>query len=231
MNGEVHHGEKSLLDVVLPLKNANPLFLKRCLDSVFSNVPVNRLIVVNGGNTTSIISLLTKEYGAEFIEDREGNRATARQKAIESIQTDWHLHVDGDVVLCSHWFQKARFYMNQDDVGLIWGWDRIAEPHTRNRMKAMYYLRHIDEYELMKRNFQHRGGMHDTLLRTSAVKGIHIPSDLHVFEDWYIRNYIVRNGYRSIAPESLWCFHYPTPNFTYVYMKQIAQLQRKYKIQ
>ena len=45
-------------------------------------------------------------------------------------------------------------------------------------------------------------------MRTSVVKDIDIPADLHVFEDAYIKDWITRKGYRVIAAYDPYCIHY-----------------------
>ena len=39
------------IDVVLLTKNSIKPCLKECVESIFANLPVNRLIVVDGGST------------------------------------------------------------------------------------------------------------------------------------------------------------------------------------
>ncbi|MEM3590703.1 MAG: glycosyltransferase family A protein [Candidatus Bathyarchaeia archaeon] len=124
------------VDVVLLTKNSLKPCLPECVKSIYDNVPVNRLIVVDGGSTDGTLEFLEKMPSVEIIDDSRGNRATARQKGIEAVETEWHLHVDSDVMLCRDWFAKASRYI-QDDVGAIWGVAIPIEPHTFNIAYAM----------------------------------------------------------------------------------------------
>ncbi len=182
------------IDVILLTKDSysHSSIFKRCLDTVYREIPINRLIVIDAFSTDETIDFLMNYPNVEIHRSR-GNRAAARQYGICQVETDWFMFIDDDVILCRNWFKKALKHLS-NDVGLLWGWDVIANKHSRNRMKIMYYLRKMNEYELMKRNFERRGGTHDALIRKEAVEGIKIPSDLHIYEDWYIKDYVERRG-------------------------------------
>jgi glycosyltransferase involved in cell wall biosynthesis len=189
------------LDVVLLTLNSERV-LNECLQSIYQNVPVNQLIVVDGSSTDKTIDILNQfnqQYGnVKIIKDR-GNRATARQKGIRQVSTEWFMFVDSDVVLCRNWFQKAQKYL-QSDVGAIWGtevWSTIRNPKTLRLFLIT-----------TRKIFEVRGGTHDTLIRTDLVKDIKIPSTLHVFEDAYIKDWITAKGYKVVACYSPFCIHY-----------------------
>ena len=193
------------VDVVMLTKNSDRK-LKECLESVYRNVPVARLIAVDGYSTDKTLQILDgfdkKYHNVKVILDK-GNRATARQKGIAAVDTDWFLFVDSDVVLCHGWFQKAQQYVNAD-VGLVWGtevWSTIESPVTMKFF--LLFTRKI---------FEVRGGTHDTLIRTDLVKDIVIPKKLHVYEDAYIKDWIEKKGYRAVPCYVPFCIHYRPPN-------------------
>ena len=193
------------VDVVLLTKNSDRK-LKICLDSVYDNVPVARLIVIDGYSTDKTLEIIedfNKKHGNVKIILDKGNRATARQKGIAEVSTEWFLFVDSDVVLCKGWFKKAQEYV-ADDVGAIWGtevWSTIVSPATLK----LFLL-------ITRKIFEVRGGTHDTLLRTKLVKDIDIPKKLHVYEDAYIKDWVEKKGYRAVACYSPFCIHYRPPN-------------------
>lgn len=190
------------VDVVLLTLNSERK-LRACLESVYGNVPVSRLIVVDGGSTDQTLPILD-EFNSKFgnvkvVMDVNGTRATARQKGLEAVETDWFVFVDSDVVLCTDWYPKAKACV-KDDVGAVWGievWSTIKNPKT---LKIFLLV--------TRKIFEIRGGTHDTLIRTLAVKDIKIPSNLHVFEDAYIKNFITKKGYRVLACYDPFCVHY-----------------------
>ncbi len=189
------------VDVVLLTKDSQRL-LRRCVESIYQNVPVGRLIVVDGGSkdqTLHILNEFQQQYGNIKILQDNGNRATARQKGIQAVESEWFMFVDSDVVLCHDWYKKAQTYM-QPDVGAIWGievWSTI-----KNQKTLKLFL------TTTRKIFEVRGGTHDTLIRTSLLRDIQIPKKLHVYEDAYIKDWITQKGYRVIACYDPFCLHY-----------------------
>jgi glycosyltransferase involved in cell wall biosynthesis len=189
------------VDVVLLTKDSERV-LRRCVESIYRNVPVAQLIVVDGYSKDRTLQIIgefdAKYHNVKVLMDR-GNRATARQKGIDSVTAEWFLFVDSDVVLCRDWYKKAKQYI-QPDVGAVWGievWSTITNPKTLRLFLTT-----------TRKIFEVRGGTHDTLIRTSTIKDIKIPHDLHVFEDSYIKDWIAGKGYRVVACYSPFCIHY-----------------------
>jgi glycosyltransferase involved in cell wall biosynthesis len=195
------------VDVVLLTKNSMKPCLKECVDSIYANVPVNHLIVVDGGSEDGTVEFLEKYPNVVVINDSKGNRATARQKGIEAVETEWHLHVDSDVILCKDWFLKA-FKLIKPDVGAIWGVAVPIEPHTYNIAYAMSKFYHMPIKDMLVRQIHSERYMtHDTLIRTEAVKDIKIPKDLHIWEDEYIGRHIIKKGWRFLKVKDPYCLH------------------------
>ncbi len=189
------------VDVVIIAKNSEHM-LSECLKSVYKNVPINRLIVVDGGSTDKTLEIVRefqkKHRNILVLQDR-GTRATARQKGIDQVKTEWFMFVDSDAVLCKDWFKKAEKHLGQN-VGAIWGievWSTIQNPVL---LKTFLWI--------TRKIFDLRGGTHDTLIRTDLVKDIEIPKFLHVFEDAYIKDWITQKGYKLIACYNPYCLHF-----------------------
>jgi glycosyltransferase involved in cell wall biosynthesis len=195
---EMTHGS---VDVVLLTKNSERV-LEKCLVSLYENVPVNQLIVVDGYSTDGTLGILErfndKYHNVRITSDR-GTRATAREKGIRQVTTEWFMFVDSDIVVCENWYKKALRHLDKS-AGAIWGievWSTI-----RNQATLRMFLR------VTRKIFDLRGGTHDTLVRTDLVKDIQIPRNLHVFEDAYIKDWIAKKGYRVVACYSPYCIHY-----------------------
>ena len=190
------------VEVVLLTLNSERM-LQPCLESVYRNIPTSKLIVVDGGSTDRTLKILdefNRRYGnVKIIIDEKGTRATARQRGVENVTSDWFIFVDSDVVLCKDWYRKAKMYIGPN-VGAVWG---IEVWSTIRNVKALKFFLWVT-----RKIFDIRGGTHDILVRTQAVKDIKIPWDLHVFEDAYIKDYIAKKGYRVIACYSPFCIHY-----------------------
>jgi glycosyltransferase involved in cell wall biosynthesis len=201
----VRSGERQLtdekVDVVMLTKNSERL-LSECLASVYKNIPVNNLIVVDGYSTDATLKILEqfqKKYGNVVLIQDGGTRGRARQKAIGRVETGWFMFVDSDVILSDGWFEKAKELM-KDDVGAIWGmeiWSAVKD------MKVLGLFERVN-----MKIFQNRGGTHDLLVRRKAIEDINIPAHLHTYEDAYIRSWIRKKGYNVIAVYEPYCIHY-----------------------
>jgi glycosyltransferase involved in cell wall biosynthesis len=193
--------ENMRVDVVIITKNSERL-LSECLKSVYKNVPVNRLIVVDGYSTDRTLEIVRhfqkKHENVSLMQDK-GTRATARQKGIDQVETEWFMFVDSDAVLCKDWFKRAEPHLGEN-VGAVWGieiWSTLKNP----KVLKLFLL-------LTRKIFELRGGTHDTLIRTELVRDMKIPKALHVFEDAYIKDWIIQKGYRLIACYNPYCIHY-----------------------
>jgi glycosyltransferase involved in cell wall biosynthesis len=191
------------VDVVVLTKNSERL-LEACLQSVYENVPVKRLIVVDGFSTDSTLKILgefDKKYGNVKVITEKGSRGKARQRGIQEVKTRWFAFVDSDVILCKDWFKKASRYI-QEDVGAIWGVDIPGDVESEFMTRILQWME--------VRVFDIRGGCHDILIRYDAVKDIEIPSELHVLEDAYIKEWITAKNYKVVVSYASYCKHYKT---------------------
>jgi len=178
--------------------------LSRCLHSVYRNIPVHKLIIVDGhskDNTLKILKEFDRRYGNVEIFFDNGNRATARQKGMQEVETKWFAFVDSDIVLCNGWFKRVRRDI-RSNVGAIWG---LCIDIIKNLRSSLFYRLFI---KVSKKSFKIRGGLHDTLIRREAIEDIKIPPVLHHYEDRFIINHIRDKGYEVLIPDNLYCLHY-----------------------
>jgi glycosyltransferase involved in cell wall biosynthesis len=193
------------VDVVMLTKNSERL-LTACLKSVYENVPVERLIVIDAfstDNTLKIFDEFDKKYGNVKIIAEKSSRGKARERGIREVETEWFMFVDSDVILCKDWFKKATRHI-EEDVGAIWGIDIPGDVKNKFMKKMLQWFE--------ARTFDIRGGCHDILIRYDAVKDIKIPSELHTLEDAYIKEWILAKNYKVIASYTSCCKHYKTMN-------------------
>jgi glycosyltransferase involved in cell wall biosynthesis len=189
------------VDVVILTKNSERL-LRKCIESVYQNVLVNRLIIVDGYSTDGTLQVVEEfqnKYKKVVLIGDRGTRGDARQIGIESVRSDWFMFVDSDVILSNNWFAKAEELI-KDDVGAIWGIE-IWSVLTKSRILKLF------ERVTMK-IFEKRGGLHDFLVRREALDGISIPAQLHTYEDAYIKSWICRKGYTVIGVYEPYCIHF-----------------------
>ena len=189
------------VDVVVLTKNSERL-LRRCIDSVYQNVPVNRLIVVDGystDNTLQILEEFQERHGNVVLVQDRGTRGSARQVAINKVRTDWFMFVDSDVVLSRNWFAEAINLM-RSDVGAIWGIE-IWSVLRGARVLGLFE-------RVTLKIFEKRGALHDLLVRRKAIDGIAVPYNLHTYEDAYIKSWICGKGYKVIGVYEPYCLHF-----------------------
>lgn len=204
----MHNQEAPMrIDVVLLTKNSEHL-LSHCLNSVYQNVPIKNLIVIDGystDRTQEILQMFNQKYGNVSIFQTYGSRAAARTEGIRRVSTDWFMFVDSDVLLCNGWFKKAQADM-LEGVGVVWGLNVDVIPNIKN--KRILTLQSI----IARKAFNLRGGMHDTLILRKSVEGLRIPEHLHTYEDAYIVQYIASQGYKVVVGRDIYCLHYKPPS-------------------
>lgn len=196
----------------------NRLVFYNCLLSLATNVSVEKLIVVDGGSkdgTLEFISKLNKNLSLfphiHFINDTGGTRATARMKGIKNVETEWFVFVDSDCVLCHGWFKKA-FKHTSSGVGAIEGKQKLILNFKDTRFFEARKILTRKLNRLARRNVRFeeegRGFTGDTLIKTDLLKDIEIPSYYHVFEDYYIKRWIEKKGYKWIRIDDAYCYHF-----------------------
>ncbi len=194
------------VDVVLLTKNSEYL-LGKCITSIYENIPVKNLIVIDGfstDDTLKIIDNFKKIHKNVKIYKTSGTRARAREIGISKVSTDWFVFVDSDVVLCRDWFKKVQEDLSEN-VGAVWGLNVDVIPNVKD--KRIIFLQIL----IARQCFDLRGGMHDTLIRTEAVKGVKIPGNLHAFEDSFLVKCIKKHGYKAKIGNEVYCLHYKPP--------------------
>ncbi len=195
------------VDVIVLTKNSGHL-LDKCLESIYENVPIENLIVVDGYSTDDTMKIVDRtnvKYGNVTVLKLNGSRARAREAGIRQVETDWFMFVDSDVILSRNCFEKAQKSI-QDNVGAVWGVNIDVIPNVSKDR------RFIKMQSLIARQcFYLRGGMHDTLIRRDLVKGIRIPDQLHTYEDAFIIDWIKQKGYAAVIDDEAYCLHFKPP--------------------
>ena len=192
----------SVVDVAILTMNSGRM-LRECINSVYKNIPVKNLIIIDGystDNTMDIVKEFQEKYGNVTFVQEKGTRGTARQKAIQLVKSDWFIFVDSDVLLSKNWFAQAEKLVN-NNIGAIWGieiWSVLIKSK-----KLLWLFERIT-----MKIFEKRGGTHDTLIRRTTVEDIKIPYKLHTYEDGYIKDWIEKKGYKVIGVYEPYCIHF-----------------------
>jgi glycosyltransferase involved in cell wall biosynthesis len=189
------------IDVAILTMNSGRM-LRECINSVYANLPVNNLIIIDGystDNTAEIVKEFQKKHGNVTFIQEKGTRGRARQTAIHVVKSEWFMFVDSDVILSKNWFAEAEKLLS-DDVGAIWGIEIWSV------LKDAKVLRMFERVTL--KIFEKRGGTHDLLVRRKTVEDIKIPFKLHTYEDGYIKDWINKKGYKVLGVYEPHCIHF-----------------------
>jgi glycosyltransferase involved in cell wall biosynthesis len=192
---------KGPIDVAILTMNSERK-LRECIDSVYKNVPVNNLIIIDGfstDNTENIVKEFQEKYGNVIFFQEKGTRGSARQTAIQMVKSEWFMFVDSDVTLSKNWFAEAEKLV-KDDVGAIWGIEIWSV------LKGMKILGLFERVTL--KIFDKRGGTHDLLVRRKTVEDIKIPFQLHTYEDGFIKDWIEKKDYKVLGVYEPYCLHF-----------------------
>lgn len=195
------------IDVVLLTKNSQHI-LSRCLSNAYKNVPIKRLVVIDGYSTDRTLDILegfNRRYGNVDLYQMEGTRAAARTEGIRRVETEWFMFLDSDVLLSKDWYRRVKVDI-AEGVGAVWGLNIDKLPSIANP----WFLRF--QGIIARQCFKLRGGMHDTLILRKAVEGIRIPEELHTYEDAYLVRYIEKQGYEVKVASDVCCLHCKPPD-------------------
>jgi len=190
------------IDVAILTMNSGRM-LRECINSVYQNVPVSNLIIIDGHSTDAtaeIVKEFQEKYGNVTFIQEKGTRGAARQTAIKLVKSDWFMFVDSDVLLSKNWFAEAEKLV-KDDVGAVWGieiWSVLRGSKKLLRLFERVTIKIFDK----------RGGTHDTLIRRKTVEDIKIPYQLHTYEDGYIKDWIDKKGYKVLGVYEPYCIHF-----------------------
>ncbi len=199
------------IDVIMITKNALQPCLKESIKSIFQNVPVNQLIIVDSFSSDGTINFLRKLSNKDIkIIQKECKRGKAREIGIKEVKTAWFAFIDADVVLDNDWFRKIIKHVNQD-IGAI-------EANVKTPLGNVQKIRSTG-----------RAYTNSTIIRTKSVKNIKIPKEMSVYEDQYIRKHIEKSGFKWLKVSNPCSVHYSTSNrFNDAY--EIGRMSGKYRL-
>ena len=132
--------------------------------------------------------------------------AKARQELMERVDTEWFAFVDDDVKLRPDWWPTVTSMIGPDVGGVEGLWSYLAgDKRVDDYTRAMARLARLLGQESWRDRID-RAFTGDTLVRTGAVKNIHMP-DIPVWEDEYIRRWVEKNGFRWLRTSHVVCDH------------------------
>jgi glycosyltransferase involved in cell wall biosynthesis len=133
----------SKIDVTVATKN-NETTLARCLTAIRENIPVNHLVVVDGGSTDRTLDI-ARRFKARIVTER-GLLGRVRYRQGEECRTDWVAFVDSDVYVYPTWWIAMSRHIAHEN-GMIVGIGESNYP-SRTYFYKKYFNYNAKRYGL-----------------------------------------------------------------------------------
>lgn len=190
------------IDIIICTKNSDEL-LYECLSSIYDAIPVCHLVVVDAFSTDGTVDIINKfsEINNNVILiQTDAGLGKSREIGINKVDTDWFAFIDSDVILKKEWFSQIIKKID-DDVGAIES-NFIHFLSSDSPKFPTYSEVETGQYIIPRQENDPRGYTIATLIRTSLVTDIEIPSDLKIYEDDFIKKWIEKKDYKWLkVPE------------------------------
>ena len=167
-------------------KNVNRLIVvasERCTDGTLS-----KLKTMNLFEDSDVDVLLTENIGLAY----------ARRIAIQAVETEWFVFVDGDVVLRDNWSEKMyllmRYYLNFK-LGAMHG-SLYRNVEQEKDLKMYFKFKTITD----------RMFTHNTIIRATLVKDWIPDNSVNAYEDYLLTQHIRAKGHRCFNVD-VFSFH------------------------
>jgi len=106
---------KEGIDVIIPIFNTNGLWRKN-LQSFYREIPVNRLLIGDGGCTDDSIEIVEKFPRVKIIDQSNRNSlGFCIKDLIENVETEWFVYLHADVYLPRGWYEKMAKHQGEYD--------------------------------------------------------------------------------------------------------------------
>jgi glycosyltransferase involved in cell wall biosynthesis len=180
--------EQKLIDVIVRTKNSEE-FVEESLRSIYEEIPVRRIIIVDGGSTDRTLEIASSFDKVDVYIKPELNIGLATKFGISRAETEWVAIIDSDVVLRKGWFVDMKSHMERADA---------VEGCRVDHYRFDIYL------ECKKIRF---GILGQTLVKREPVLGINL--DIPLGEDAAIWFNFKKQGLKWNKVENYMADHYP----------------------
>jgi hypothetical protein len=121
------------IDVIIPVLNTNELWEKNLI-SIYREIPVNRLLIGDGGCRDETIAV-AKKFPRVEVHDHSLFKTLGYsvKELIETVETEWFAYLHADVYLPAGWFDRMRSHQ--------WEFDWFGCPM---QVTVLAEYRHID---------------------------------------------------------------------------------------
>ena len=183
------------VDASIATKNSAKT-IARCINAIYENIPVSRLIIVDGGSTDDTVAI-ARALGAHVILNK-GLLGSVRYSQAQEASGEWIAIIDSDVYVYPSWWAEVSQYMKDPDVGMI-----LAIGDSPKDRLPIYedYVTHIAK----------RFGsvaFSNTLVRRKLILSCNeLLRNVHAGEDTIFGRYLSSIGMRVVTVRKRLVFH------------------------
>jgi len=188
------------VDVLLLTLDAET-YLEKCLESLYREAPVNKVIVVDGGSKDRTVDIL-KQYPRMEIHVRPDIRTTGKgvEFALAQATTPWIIFMDADIELPAGWYDEMVKHREEYD---FFGCKRIMH----------YEFYRVDPTSL---DIDKRPMGAPWLARRDCFRNYHVDDDYMIrATDILMRQVAEKDGYKFGKINSTFHYHHTTDNLMY----------------
>jgi glycosyltransferase involved in cell wall biosynthesis len=188
------------LDVLLFTLDAE-MYLEICLDTLYREIPVNKVIALDGGSKDRTLEIL-KKYPRMEIHVRPDIRTTGKgcEFLLGQVSTPWIVFIDADIELPEGWYDEMSKYRDKYD---FFGCKRIMH----------YEFYRVDQTSL-DTNKRPMGA--PWMARLDSLKNYHVDDDyMWRATDILLRQVVEKDGYKFGKVSCTYHYHHTTDNPMY----------------
>jgi glycosyltransferase involved in cell wall biosynthesis len=188
------------VDVLMLTLDAEP-YLERCLDSVYREIPLEKMIVVDGGSKDKTLEILDK-YPRTEIHIRPDMRTTGKgcEFLLGRATTPWIIFMDSDIELPEGWYDEMAKHRDKYD---FFGCRRIVH----------YEFYRVDQTSV---DVDKRPIGAPWLVRLDSLRNYHVDDDyMWRATDMLLRQVAEKDGYKFGKVSTTYHYHHTTDGSRY----------------
>lgn len=188
------------VDVVVPTMNSSAT-LDIVLRGILEGIPVNKIIIVDGGSSDDTL-LIARKYGAKIIHEM-GKLGRVRYRGAQEVETDWFCFIDSDILVYPNWYNGLNRWTSKR--GVVWV---AGLPIEHSKLLKTYahakFLRHKRQMKYVQVALSNSLLKRDIVLECTEW----LREDIHGGEDKVLYDFVKSKGYGRIGDLSFAaCLH------------------------